>query len=244
MRVWPGNPHPLGATWTGVGVNFAIFSAHATKVELCLFDAPDATRESARIPLPEQTAMIWHGFLPDVRPDQLYGYRVYGPYEPAAGHRFNPNKVLMDPFAKAVARTVQWTDEMFGYRVGDAEADLSFDDRDNAAFVPLAAVIDPAFTWSDDQPPRTPWHNSVIYEMHVRGFSKLHPQIPSPLRGTYEALTREAALNHLKHLGVTAVELMPVHFYAHDRYLEEKGLTNYWGSWRETPSRKSMSGAR
>ncbi len=229
MRVWPGSPYPLGANWTGVGVNFSLFSAHATKVELCLFDSPDANRESARIALPEQTAMIWHGFLPDVRPNQVYGYRVHGPYEPAAGHRFNHNKVVLDPFAKAVARTVRWTDEMFGYRIGDEREDLSFDDRDNAASAPLAAVIDPAFTWGDDRPPRTPWHNSVIYELHVRGFSKLHPQIPAPLRGTYEALTREPTLNHLKHLGVTAVELMPVHYYAHDQYLEEKGLTNYWG---------------
>ena len=193
MRVWPGDPYPLGATWTGVGVNFALFSAHATKVELCLFDSPDAdTRIGARFALPEQTDMVWHGFLPDARPNQLYGYRVHGPYEPAAGHRFNPNKVVMDPYAKSVARTIRWADEMFGYRVGDPDADLSFDERDNAAFAPLAAVVDPAFTWGDDRPPRTPWHNTVIYEMHVRGFSKRHPDIPEHLRGTYEALTTRA----------------------------------------------------
>jgi glycogen operon protein len=227
--VWPGDPYPLGATWTGVGVNFALFSEHAERVELCLFDSPEATTESARIELTEQRDMVWHGFLPDARPNQLYGYRVYGPHDPAGGHRFNPNKVVMDPYAKAVARTVRWSDEMFGYRVGDPDADLSLDDRDNAAFAPLAAVVDPAFTWGDDHPPRTPWHNTVIYEMHVRGFSMRHPHIPEPLRGTYEALTTEPAINHLKRLGVTAVELMPVHHHARDRHLEERGLTNYWG---------------
>ena len=229
MRVWPGEPYPLGATWTGVGVNFALFSAHATRVELCLFDSVEATTEAVRIALPEQTDMVWHGFFPDIRPNQLYGYRVHGPYEPGQGHRFNPNKVVMDPYAKSVARMIRWADEMFGYRVGDPEADLSRDDRDSAPFAPLAAVVDSAFTWGDDRPPRTPWHRTVIYEMHVRGFSKRHPRIPERIRGTYEALTAEWAINHLKRLGVTAVELMPVHHNARDRHLEEKGLTNYWG---------------
>jgi glycogen operon protein len=210
-------------------VNFALFSAHATKVELCLFDFPDATAHSECITLQEHTDMVWHGFLPDARPNQLYGYRVHGPYEPAAGHRFNPNKVVMDPYAKSVARTVRWGDEMFGYEAGHPDADLSFDTRDNAAFAPLAAVVDPSFTWGTDRPPRTPWHNTVIYEMHVRGFSMRHPAIPPHLRGTYEALTTEPALEHLKKLGVTAVELMPVHHHARDRHLEERGLTNYWG---------------
>jgi isoamylase len=229
VRVWPGYPYPLGATWTGVGVNFALFSEHATKVELCLFDSPEATKESACIPLTEQTDMVWHGFLPDARPNQLYGYRVHGPYEPAAGHRFNPHKIVMDPYAKSVARTIRWSDEMFGYQVGHADTDLSFDPRDNAWCAPLAAVVDPAFTWGDDRPPRTPWHNTVIYEMHVRGFSIQHPDIPPQLRGTYEALTTEPALEHFKQLGITAVELMPVHHHARDRHLEERGLTNYWG---------------
>jgi glycogen operon protein len=188
----------------------------------------DASKESGRIPL-EQTAQVWHAFLPDVRPNQLYGYRVHGPYDPQNGHRFNPNKVVMDPYAKSVARTIRWADEMFGYRVGDPDEDLSFDDRDNAAYAPLAAVIDPAFTWGADQPPRTPWHNTVIYEMHVRGFSKLHPDIPEAKRGTYEALTREPTIAHLKKLGVTAIELMPVHHKATDRHLLERNLTNYWG---------------
>src|SRR6185436_11853364 len=197
MRVWPGSPYPLGATWTGVGVNFAVFSEHATKVELCLFDAADASRERERIALTEQTAMVWHGFLPDARPNQLYGYRVHGAYEPSQGHRFNPNKIVMDPYAKSVARTIRWSDEMFGYAVGDPNEDLTPDSRDNAAFAPLAAVVDPAFTWGDDRRLGTPWHNTVIYEMHVRGFSRLHPDIPEHLRGTYEALTTEPALNHL-----------------------------------------------
>jgi len=229
MRVWPGDPYPLGATWTGVGVNFALFSAHATKVELCLFDSPDAKKESARIALPEHTDMVWHAFLTDVRPNQLYGYRVHGPYDPSTGHRYNPNKVVMDPYARSVARTIRWADEMFGYVVGHADEDMSFDTRDNAQYAPLAAVVDPAFTWGDDRPPRTPWHNTVIYEMHVRGFSKLHPSIPERLRGTYEALTMEPAIEHLKKLGVTAVELMPVHHHSRDRHLDQRGLTNYWG---------------
>jgi len=229
MRVWPGEPYPLGSTWTGVGVNFALFSAHAIKVELCLFDSPDAATESVRIALPEHTDMVWHAFLPDARPNQLYGYRVHGSYDPATGHRFNPHKVVMDPYAKSVARTIRWSDEMFGYTVGGVDEDLTLDPRDNAAFAPLAAVVDPAFTWGDDRPPRTAWHNTVIYEMHVRGFSKLHPSIPERLRGTYEALTTEPAIEHLKKIGVTAVELMPVHHHARDRHLEQKGLTNYWG---------------
>jgi isoamylase len=229
MRVWPGQPYPLGATWTGVGVNFAMFSAHATRVELCLFDSPEASAPSACIPLPEHTDMVWHGYLPDVRPGQLYGFRVHGPYEPHNGHRFNPQKIVMDPYAKSVGRPIRWDDANFGYRIGDENADLSFDDRDNAAFAPLAAVIDPAFTWGDDRPPRTPWHKTVIYEMHVKGFTRLHPQIPEPLRGTYEALTTEPAIEHLLKLGVTAVELMPVHHHSYDRHLVERGLSNYWG---------------
>jgi glycogen operon protein len=225
-----GAPYPLGATWDGVGVNFALFSAHATKVELCLFDSTSATRESQRYELPEQTDMVWHGYLPQIRPGQLYGYRVHGPYDPHAGHRFNPNKVLMDPYAKAVGRRLTWGSyEMFGYKVGDPQEDLSFDDRDNAAIAPLGAVVDPAFTWGDDRPLRTPWHQTIIYEMHVKGFSKLHPKIPERIRGTYEALTTDASIEHLLKLGVTAVELMPVHHHLDDRTLVDQGLTNYWG---------------
>jgi glycogen operon protein len=229
MRVWPGQPYPLGATWTGIGVNFAIYSAHATRVELCFFDSPNAAVPAVTVPLPEHTNMVWHGYFPDIRPGQLYGYRLHGPYDPGTGHRFNPNKVVIDPYAKAVGRPVKWDDSMFGYTVGDARSDLSFDTRDNAAFAPLAVVIDPSFTWGDDKPPQTPWHKTVIYEMHVKGFTKLHKGLPPALRGTYEALTTEVAIEHLLRLGVTAVELMPVHHHAYDRHLEERGLSNYWG---------------
>jgi glycogen operon protein len=227
VRVWPGQPYPLGATWTGLGVNFAIYSDHATKVDLCLFDSANAVEESARITLPERTDMVWHGYLPDIRPGQLYGYRVHGAYAPSAGHRFNPNKIVLDPYAKSIGRPVRWDDSMFGYTIG--AGDLSLDTRNNAAHAPLAVVIDPAFTWGDDRPPRTPWHRTVIYEMHVKGFSKLQRQLPERLRGTYEALTTEAVLEHLTRLGVTAVELMPVHHHAYDRHLAERGLANYWG---------------
>ncbi len=229
IRIWPGQPNPLGATWNGLGVNFAIHSEGATGVELCLFDSATAEKEAECIRLPEQTNMVWHGYLPDVRPGQLYGYRIHGPYEPRAGMRFNPNKVVLDPYAKAIGRPVRWDDSMFGYRVGDPEADLSFDERDNAASAPLAAVVDPAFTWGDDRPPRTPWHDTVIYELHVRGFSVLQGRLPKAIRGTYEALTTDTALSHLQRLGVTAVELMPVHHHSYDRHLVERGLANYWG---------------
>jgi len=166
-RIWPGKPYPLGATWDGAGVIFAIYSEHGTKVELCLFDSVRAKTEAVRIALPEQTDMVWHGYLPDIIPGQMYGFRVHGPYEPKAGHRFNSNKVLLDPYAKAIARVVDWSDTMFGYRIGDKATDLSFDDRDNAAFAPLGAVVDSAFTWGEDHRPNTPWHETVIYELHV-----------------------------------------------------------------------------
>src|SRR5262245_25033555 len=229
MRVWPGRPYPLGATWDGAGVNFALFSEHATKIELCLFDSADASKEAHRIPLHEQTDQVWHAYLPDALPDQLYGYRVHGPYEPAAGHRFNPNKVVLDPYAKAIGRCLKWDDAVFGYKIGDANEDLSFDERDSAAFAPLAKVIDSAFTWGDDRPPRTPWHKTLIYELHVRGFTMRHPDVPEKLRGTYGALGSEAVIRHLQSLGITAVELMPVHHHLNDRHLLEKKLTNYWG---------------
>src|SRR5438552_182531 len=168
-RVWPGRPYPLGATWDGSGTNFALYSEHATKVELCLFDHPEAEKESQRIALREQTDMVWHAYLPDVLPGQIYGYRVHGPYKPAEGHRFNANKVLLDPYAKAIARQAHWADEMFGYKLNDPEADLSFDERDNAKFAPLGAVLDEAFTWGDDRHPQIPWNKTIIYEMHVKG---------------------------------------------------------------------------
>src|SRR4051812_24294326 len=229
VRIWPGEPYPLGATWNGLGVNFSIFSEHATRVDLCLFDKVDATVETERIQLPEQTNMNWHGYVPDVRPGQLYGYRIHGPWDPAQGHRFNPNKIVLDPYAKSVARPVAWDDAMFGYTIKHPEADLALDRRDSAPFAPLAAVVDPSFTWGDDRPPRTPWHETVIYEMHVRGFSKLQTRLPARLRGTYEALTTDTSISHLLKLGITAVELMPVHHHSYDRHLVERGLTNYWG---------------
>jgi isoamylase len=229
VRVWPGKPYPLGATWDGHGVNFAIFSEHATKIELCLFDSLDSKSESLQIILPEQTDLVWHTYLPDIRPGQLYGYRVHGPYEPEKGHRFNPNKLLLGPYAKAIGRRVRWGDEMFGYKIGDSKEDLSFDERDNAAYAPLAQVIDPNFDWQGDKPPRIPWHRTLIYELQVKGFTKLHPDIPAPLRGTYAGLASEPAVRHLKELGITAVELIPVHHHVDDRHLVERGLSNYWG---------------
>ena len=229
MRIRPGTPYPLGATWDGSGVNFAIFSEHASKVELCLFDSPASSHESARVVLPEQTDLIWHGYLPGVLPGQLYGYRVHGAYDPGRGHRFNPNKVVLGPYTKALGRTVRWGDEMYGYRVGDPAEDTAFDDRDNAAKCALGAVIDPAFTWGGDRPPLIPWHKTIIYELHVKGFTKLHLHLPDRMRGTYAGLGAEETIRHLQDLGVTAVELMPVHHHAYDHALVAKGLSNYWG---------------
>jgi glycogen operon protein len=228
-RIWPGRPYPLGASWDGQGTNFALYSENAEKVELCLFDSADATQEACRVVLPDSTDMVWHGYLPDVLPGQVYGYRVYGPYKPEEGHRFNPHKILLDPYAKSVARETHWTDEMWAYKVGDPAADLSFDERDNAAFAPLAAVIDEAFTWGDDRRPQTPWNKTLIYEVHVKGFTKLHPEVPEKLRGTYAGLGAEASIRYFKELGITAVELLPVHEHVDDRHLVENGLVNYWG---------------
>jgi glycogen operon protein len=229
MQVWPGQPYPLGATWDGSGVNFALFSENATGVELCLFDAQDATRECARIRLVEQTNLVWHCYLPEARPGQLYGYRVEGPYEPRLGHRFNPSKLLLDPYAKAIAGNVNWTEAVFGYTIGHELADLSRDERDSAADVPKCVVVDPAFSWGGDHHPRTPWHKTLIYEMHVKGFTARHPDVPEALRGTYAGMTHPAVINYLKALGVTAVELLPVHHFISDKFLKDRGLTNYWG---------------
>ena len=227
LRVWPGTPYPLGATWDGVGVNFAIFSEHATRVELCLFDSADAEVESLTIPLPEQTDMVWHGYLPDVHPGQLYGYRVHGPYAPQRGLRFNSHKLVMDPYAKVVGRATRWNDALFGFRIG--EDDTSFDDRDSAPYAPLAAVVDTSFTWGDDRPLRTPWHETLIYELHVKGYTQLNPAVPESIRGTYLGLASDPAIRHLVSLGVTAVELMPVHHHGDEWHLTQKGLSNYWG---------------
>src|SRR5687768_17235707 len=185
MRVLPGRSYPLGATWDGAGVNFAIFSEHATKLELCLFESPKATRETERVTLTEHTDMVWHVYLPDARPGQLYGYRVHGPYQPQHGHRFNHNKLLLDPYARSIARMPNWTDALSGYVIGDKKQDLSFSELDSAADAPLACVIDEAFTWGDDRPPKTPSHRTLIYEMHVKGFTRLNENVPEQFRGTY-----------------------------------------------------------
>ncbi len=226
--VWPGNPYPLGATWDGEGVNFAIFSEHAERIELCLFDE-HTLREVDRLEIRWQTDQVYHCYLPEARPSQLYGYRVYGPFAPNQGHRFNPNKLLLDPYAKAFSGQIRWSDALFGYIVGDAEADLSFDRRDNANFMPKCRVIDTSFTWGEDKAPRIPWHQTIIYELHVKGFTQLHPLIPEKLRGTYAGLCSAPVIDHFKRLGVTAVELMPVHTFVDDRHLVERGLRNYWG---------------
>ncbi|MBI1347413.1 glycogen debranching protein GlgX [bacterium] len=229
MQVWPGRPSPLGATWDGRGVNFALYSEHATRVELCLFEDGPEYREIARLNLPEQTDYVFHGYVPRLKPGQLYGYRVHGPYQPLQGERFNPHKLLLDPYAKAIGRDLRWDDSLFGYSVGHADADLSFDTRDSAGAAPLAAVIDPRFRWGRDKPLRTPWHQTLIYELHVKGFTQLSPWVPAALRGTYAGLASPGAIRHLKSLGVTAVELMPVHHHVDDRFLVDQNKANYWG---------------
>jgi len=226
--VWPGKPYPLGATWDGEGVNFALFSEHAEAVELCLFDQA-GRRELHRVRLKEHTDQVWHCYLPEARPGLIYGYRVHGPYDPAKGHRFNPHKLLLDTYAKQIVGDLKWSDSHFGYRIGHRNADLSLDRRDSAPGMLKAMVVDPAFTWGMDRPPCTPWHKSVIYEMHVRGYTIHHPHVPAALRGTYAGLATAPVVDHLLKLGVTAIELMPVHYFIDDRQLIEKGLRNYWG---------------
>ena len=229
MRILPGKPYPLGATWDGLGVNFAIFSENATKVELCLFDSPEAKYESQRIELTEYNNQIFHVYLKDIRPNQVYGYRVYGPYEPHKGMRFNANKVLVDPYAKSIVRTETWDDSLFGYEVGNKDLDLSFDGRDSAPYAPLCAVVDQSFTWGNDVAPNTPWHKTIIYEAHVKGMTARHPEIPEEIRGTYAAIASEPIIRHLKKLGITALELMPIHSKSDSQNLVAAGLTNYWG---------------
>jgi isoamylase len=229
VRAWPGAPYPLGASWDGEGVNFALFSEHAEAVSLLLFEDPRSGEPSTVITLTETTDQVWHVYLPDVRPGALYGYKVDGPYDPGAGHRFNPNKLLIDPYAKAVSGPIDWSDDLFGYTVGDPAEDLSFDTRDSASALPKSVVVDPSFTWQDDRSPRTPWNRTVIYETHVRGMTMQHPGVPAHLRGTFLGLASDPIVDHLLNLGVTAVELMPVHHFVADRNLATKNLTNYWG---------------
>lgn len=227
--IYAGNPFPLGATWNGKGVNFAIYTENANKVELCLFDSEEAQEEYLRIRLPERSGHIFHGYLPNIQPGQLYGFRISGPYEPENGHRFNPNKLLIDPNTKAIAGTINWHDSLFGYGIGHPDEDLSFSKTDSAPFLPKCVVIDPHFDWEDDIPPKIPYHKTIIYESHVKGLTKTHPDIPEEIRGTYAAIAHPVMINYLKELGITAVELLPVHHFISDRHLKERGLTNYWG---------------
>ncbi len=218
----------MGATWDGRGANFALFSQNASKVELCLFDS-QGRRELERITLPERTEDVWHGYLSDVVPGQLYGYRVHGPYEPERGMRFNPHKLLIDPYCKKLAGRLVWSDAHFGYRTGSSRGDLSFDRRDNARGIPKAVVLDEAFTWGEDRPPCVPWEDTIIYEAHVKGLTQQREEVAPALRGTFRALGTPSVVDHLKRLGVTAVELLPIHAFVDDRHLVLRGLTNYWG---------------
>lgn len=228
LRVDDGSPYPLGATWDGKGVNFSLFSAHATSVDLCLYDS-NGRHETGRIPLPQRTDEVWHGYVAGLGPGQLYGYRVHGPYEPKHGHRFNPHKLLIDPYARLLNGQIRWHDALYGYRSGVHRNDLVPDRRDSASMMPKCVVVDPAYPWEDDRPPRRPWTDTSIYEAHVKGLTILHPDIPAPIRGTFAALGHPAVVEHLVKLGITAVELMPIHGFVDDRFLVDKGLRNYWG---------------
>jgi len=228
MRIREGLPHPRGATWDGNGVNFSLFSSFATRVDLCLFDAT-GEKELQRIELPEYTDEIWHGYVAGIGPGQVYGYRVHGPYEPEAGHRFNPNKLLLDPYAREYVGQLKWDHAIFGYTIGAEGDDLTFDERDSAPFVPKCVVVDSSFDWQQNSKPLVPWDRTIIYETHVRGFTKLHPAVPEELRGTFTGLSTQKVIEYVKSLGVTTVELLPIHMFINDSHLLERGLTNYWG---------------
>ena len=227
-RIREGLPFPLGANWDGLGVNFALFSANATKVELCLFDSTGEV-ELERIELPEYTDEIFHGYLPDAHPGLIYGYRVYGPYDPQNGHRFNHNKLLIDPYAKQLVGELKWSEALFGYTIGHEDGDLSFDERDSAPFVPKSKVIDEAYTWGRDQRVGVPWDKTILYETHTRGFTMRHPSVPDELKGTFSGLMVADVIDHIRKLGVTSVELLPIHAFVNDQHLLQKGMTNYWG---------------
>ena len=224
-----GMPTPLGATYDGEGINFSIYSENAVQVELCLFENEDDTKEFQRISMTEVTDYIWHLYIPGLKPGQLYGYRIHGPYEPANGNRFNPNKLLLDPYAKAICGRIKNHSSIYGYVLNDPEKDLSFSEEDDVTFVPKSVVIDHHFDWENDLPPKIPFHKTIIYEAHVRGFTMMNEEIPDDLKGTYAGMAHPASINYLKDLGITAIELMPIHFFTNDHHLEEKGLTNYWG---------------
>ena len=228
FTVWPGQPYPLGANWDGKGVNFALFSANAERVELCLFD-PKGRLETHRIVLPEYTDQVWHCYLPEARPGQLYGYRVYGPYNPDAGHRFNPNKLCIDPYAKLLYGPLKWSDAHFGYIAQSTRKDLSYDRRDSAFATPKSMVVDSSGVSNDRASHLVSWKDTVIYETHVRGLTMRHEGLPEPLRGTFAGLSHPKVIEYLKSLGITSVELLPVHAFADDRFLVNKGLRNYWG---------------
>ncbi|MCU1613578.1 MAG: glgX, partial [Frankiales bacterium] len=221
-QVWPGNAYPLGATYDGTGTNFAIFSEVAEKVELCLFDEDG---KEQRIELPEMDGFVWHGFLPGIQPGQRYGFRVYGPYDPEQGLRCNPTKLLLDPYAKAIDGAVDWDQACFGYEFGSGERN----DEDSAPHMPKSVVVSPYFDWGVDRPPKTPYNKSIIYEAHVKGLTMTHPRVPEELRGTYGGVAHPAIIEHLQELGITAIELMPVHQFVQDDTLLQKGLRNYWG---------------
>jgi len=225
----PGKPYPLGATWDGEGVNFAIYSENADKVELCLFDEPASKTERERISMKEVTGYVWHCYLPGISPGQLYGYRVHGLYEPQSGLRFNPAKLLIDPYTTAIAGKLNWEAPVFGYQIGHKDADLSLDAQDDARGMPKCVVTDPSFDWQGDRPLRTPWNRTIIYEVHVKGFTARHPSVPEEKRGTYAGLVSEPMIEYLKSLSITAVELLPVHDFLDDKHLVDRGLRNYWG---------------
>jgi isoamylase len=229
MKIRPGSPYPLGATWDGEGVNFALFSENGTGVELCLFEGSKGNDEMARVRVTEQTDLVWHVYIPGIRPGQRYGYRVHGPYEPARGHRFNPAKLLIDPYARAIDGHVRWNELIFGYTPGHPDADLSKDDRDSSPAVPKSVVIDETAPMVDARQFRYPWNGRPIYELHVKGFTFRHPEVPEELRGTYSGLVSPPVIEYLRGLGVTSVELMPIHQFVSDGMLQAKGLTNYWG---------------
>lgn len=224
-----GSPYPQGATWDGNGVNFSIFAEAAEAVDLCLFRDTRPVIERRRIRLHQHTKGIWHCYIPDLKPGQIYGYRIHGPYDPQSGQRFNPNKVLLDPYAKGMGRRLKWDDSLFGYSIGGTDEDLSFDDRDSAIHGPLGCVVDESFDWEGDEHLNRPWHDTVIYEAHVRGMTINHPGVPKAQRGTYAGLASDCILEHLLGLGITAIELMPVHHFVHERHLIDQGLSNYWG---------------
>ena len=228
-KVWPGKPYPLGATWDGQGTNFAVFSENGEKVELLLYASEEATEPEEVVSLEHRHGFIWHAYLPEAAPPQLYAYRVHGPYDPASGHRFNPAKALLDPYAKAIAGTYKWNEALFGYRMGDPDEDFVMDDRDSGPFVPKCVVTNPYFDWEGDRPPRIPWSRSVIYEVHVKDITKLHPEVEASQRGTYAGLASPAMIEYFKELGVTAVELLPVHHHVDGWTLKDKGLVNHWG---------------